>query len=286
MSTSLLKHVGALLLIFTLTLSMAGCDSAGPETDEPGDDEAKVSLTLSNTGQKDFPGTPSRVTIRIWDTDGRNTALRTVDFPAEGETREVSAFTAPGDLFVGIMAHDSDGIVSFAAVTDEAQTFTGGQSAEVNFQNSLITWDFEYILVGGTFAVGESIQLETREQLGAAKADQLIEGITSQDGQDGIVPYDSEPFGASSEAQFEGDIEWFRTEDNGIIRRRTDEQGAGDLQIRDASLLDSMFVRVQLPTDSRWGDEPKSIVRPHPDSPPLDIAEVASDINISFSREK
>jgi len=278
------SSAASLALIFLLVV--AGCDSSEPGTDGGNEDKAEVSLTLSNTGEKQFPGNPTSVTIRIWDTDGNNTALRTVDFPSEGETREVSVFTPPGELFVGIMAHNDDGIVSFAALTDDAQSFAAGQSTDVSFQNSLVLWDLEYSLVGGELTVGESIVLETREQLTAQKANQLIEGITNQDRQEGIVPYDSAPFTASSEAQFEADIEWHRTEDDGTIRRRTDESGAGDLQIVNEALLDSMFIRVQLPVDARWGEEPTSIVRPHPDSSPLELAEIASDINISFSREE
>ena len=277
------KITKALLFALIPAFIVVGCDSSGSNTDKGNEDKAEVSLALSNTGQNDFPGSPTKVTIRTWRTNGQNAALRTVEFPSEGETREVSIFTPPGDLFVGIMAHNNDGIVSFAAVTDEAQNFTAGESTSVNLENSLNLWDFEYSIVGGELEVGSFIVFETTEELSVQKSDQLIEGDI--DDPRGTVFYDSQSFNSVSEAQFDATIERVIPTEDSIQRRTTNNSFENTFEIENEALLDSMFIRVELPVDPRWGDEPTSIVRPHPDSSALRLEDITSEISITFDEE-
>lgn len=266
-------------------LVLWGCDSGG--SGGPSEDEAEVSLTLSNTAaSSDFPGSPTQVTIRTWDTSGDNAALRTVNFPPEGETREVSLFTPPGDFFVGIMAHDDDGIVSFAAATDEPQSFSAGQTTNVNLENSLNSWDLGYSIVGGELAVDEFIVLETEEAIGEQKVNQFVEGRIAISGQKAPVFYDSQPFVQTSNAEFDAELEGHRWGPDSTRRRTANSNSPRAIQISEESLLDSMFIRVELPVDSRWGENPTSVVRPHPDSSALRLEDIASEVGITFSKEE
>lgn len=278
------KIVKALLFALIPAFIVVGCDSSG--SNDENEDEAEASLTLSNTGQSVFPGDPSKVTIRTWDTDGENAAVQTVDFPAEGESREVSIFTPPGNLFVGIMAHDNDGIVSFAGVTDETKSFTVGETTNINLENSLNRWNLQYSIVGGELEVGEFIVFETTEELSAQKSNQLIEGNVDDENPPGTIFYDSQSFTSASGAQFDADIDIVTPEGDSIKRRTSSFGPDNTFDIENEALLDSMFIRVRLPTDLRWGDNPTAIVRPHPDSSALRLEDIASEAVITFSEEK
>ncbi|MCS4195060.1 hypothetical protein GGP50_003297 [Salinibacter ruber] len=277
----------AKVLLFALipVFIVVGCDSSGSNNEN--EDKAEVSLTLSNTGQSSFPGDPSQVTIRAWTTNGENRVLRTVEFPQEGEDREVNVFIPPGNLFVGIMAHDDNGIVSFAAVTDQAQNLVAGQSTNINLEGELNFWKFDYGLAGGSLSVGENIFFQTKERLSIQKAEQLVEGEVNPfagNNQTGTVAYDSVPFASISEAEFDAEIEAKEAVEDSI-RRATG--GTNDqFRIENESLLNSMYIRVELPVESEWGDEPSSIIRPHPDSSALRLKDITSDTGITFSEEK
>jgi hypothetical protein len=269
----------ALILVFTVV----GCDSSGSNNEN--EDKAEVSLTLSNTGQSSFPGDPSQVTIRAWTKNDVNRAVQTVEFPQEGESREVNVFIPPGDLFVGIMAHNDDGVVSFAAVTDQTRNLTAGQSTDINLENSLNLWNFSYSIPSGQLSVGSEIVFQTKERLSEQKANQLVNGeVNTTQGQIGTVAYDSEAFTSPSGAQFGATIEDEEVLQDSI--RRSTRSTPNELEIENESLLNSMYIRVEIPVDRGWGDEPSSIIRPHPDSSALRLKDITSDTGITFSEEK
>ena len=276
----------AKVLLFALipVFIVVGCDSSGSNNEN--EDKAEASLTLSNTGQSVFPGDPSKVTIRIWDTDGLNAAVRTVEFPPEGESREVSIFTPPGDLFAGIMAHDNDGIVSFAGVTNQPRSFTVGETTSIDLSNSLIRWDLRYSIVGGELELGEFIVFETAEEISVQESNQIIAGNVDDEEARGTIFYDSESFPVNSGDQFDAAIDVVTPEGDSIERRTSGFRPDNTFDIENEALLDSMFIRVRLPISRKWGDNPAAIVRPHPDSSALRLEDITSEGIITFSEKK
>jgi hypothetical protein len=185
------------------------------------------------------------------------------------------------------MAHNSNGVVSFAAMTEEPKVFEVGTTQPVNLSSRIRTWDLQYRVDGGELAVGKTLLLQTEEDLSRSETVQMIDGTPGEGGnasQIGSVFYDSDSFTGSSEAEFEASLPVQAARDTSVLRRTPPENRfrRTPLVIETETLLQSMHMRVSLPADSRWGDAVDGVVRPHPSKQTLRLSEITSEVGISF----
>lgn len=256
----------SLFSLILIVIFFVACDSSVVDEPITEEDEALVGLTINNTQGITGPANPDKLVLRLWQghsSSSSSNILRFVDFPNDGESREINVKVPPGDYWVGLIAYNSQtGNASFYAISEDVVEFINGENNQINFEDDLFLLNEDLIVsIGSTFQPEEDFRISTFR---VPRSEHLF-SRSSFNINMGTLFYDSQTFtGDTSSNQSDivgGSFSYFVP--------------FSTIEVTE-DLLDGFFVRIQydLPSTWRLDDQgPTNITRPDFSENPINMLE-------------